>query len=107
MFLTYDEENIQRIIKIYQDIKDCLIRNGNADLTLITKILLGVFGFVPAFDNYFCNTFRVISNRQCGFRNVSAKSLNFIKKFYEANQQTIDRLSEILLQLTFETEKKQ
>ena len=51
----YDEQNIQKIIKIYKNIKDRLIPNGNADLTLTTKILLGVFGFVPAFDNYFCN----------------------------------------------------
>jgi hypothetical protein len=103
---NYDEKNIQRIIKIYKDIKNRLILNGNADLTLVTKILLGVFGFVPAFDNYFCNTFRVISNRQCGFRTVSAKSLTFIRRFYEANQQTIDRLSEQTFTTDFETEKK-
>jgi hypothetical protein len=103
---NYDEENIQRIIKIYKDIKDRLILNGNSDLTLITKILLGVFGFVPAFDNYFCNTFRVISNGQCGFRNVSAKSLTFIKRFYEANQHTIDKLSKQTFTTDFETEKK-
>jgi hypothetical protein len=103
---NYDEKNIQTIIKIYKDIKDRLILNGNADLTLITKILLGVFGFVPAFDNYFCNTFRVISNGQCGFRNVSPKSLIFIKRFYEANQQTIDKLSKQAFTTDFETGNK-
>jgi hypothetical protein len=103
---NYDEKNIQTIIKIYKDIKDRLILNGNADLTLITKILLGVLGFVPAFDNYFCNTFRVISNGQCGFRNVSSKSLIFIKRFYEANQQTIDKLSRKTFTTDFETGNK-
>lgn len=90
---SYDKNNIQTIIKIYEDIKALLIVNGNADLTLITKIQLGVFGFIPAFDTYFCNTFRVISNGQCGFRKVNEKSLTLIKTFYEANRATIDNLS--------------
>jgi len=90
---NYNENNIQIIIEIYQEIKKRLILNGNTDLTLITKILLGVFGFIPAFDNYFCNSFRAISNGQCGFRSVNVKSLSFIKAFYVSNQATIDRLS--------------
>ena len=90
---NYNEKNIETIIGIYKDIKKHLILNGNSDLTLITKILLGVFGFIPAFDNYFGNSFRAISNGQCGFRKVNVKSLTFIKTFYESNKSTIDRLS--------------
>ena len=90
---NYNEKNIETIIGIYKDIKKHLILNGNSDLTLITKILLGVFGFIPAFDNYFGNSFRAISNGQCGFRKVNVKSLTFIKTFYESNKATIDRLS--------------
>ena len=89
----YDYGNIQTIIKIYEEISKRLIVNYNADLTLITKILLGVFGFIPAFDNFFCSSFRNISNGQCGFRIVNIKSLTFIKKFYESNKNIIDRLS--------------
>jgi len=90
---NYDQKNIQTIITIYKEIKALLVTNGNADLTLITKIQLGVFGFIPAFDTYFCNTFRVISNGQCGFRKVNEKSLTLIKTFYEANKASIDNLS--------------
>lgn len=90
---NYDETNVKTIIKIYEDIKNHLILNSNSDLTLITKILLGIFGFIPAFDNYFCNTFRVISDGQCGFRKVNVKALTFIKTFYDANKTTIDKLS--------------
>jgi hypothetical protein len=90
---NYDDHNIQAIIRIYQEITKRLIYNNNADLTLITKILLGVFGFIPAFDNYFCNTFRDIYKGRCGFRKVNVKSLSFIKAFYEANKTIIDRLS--------------
>lgn len=103
---NYDENNIDIIIKIYTDIKALLIFNGNADLTLITKIQLGVFGFIPAFDTYFCDTFRVISNGQCGFRKVNEKSLTIIKSFYEANKASIDKLSEETFTTEFLTGQK-
>ncbi len=103
---NYDKENIQKILELYNEIKSFLIKDNNADLTLITKILLGVFGIVPAFDNYFCNTFRDISMGQCGFRNVSIKSLTFIKDFYDANQETIDKLAAETFTKDFETEQK-
>src|SRR5258706_9196587 len=90
---NYTDENIQTIIELYNEIKGCLIDNGNADLVLITKILLGVFGFVPAFDRYFTDAFRDISGGKCGFRRVNRNSLTVIKDFYEANRITIDRLS--------------
>jgi len=54
---NYDVNNIQIIIKIYQKIKKQLILNGNRDLTLITKILLGVFGFIPAIDRLSAQTY--------------------------------------------------
>lgn len=103
---NYDENNILTIIKIYNDIKTRLINNNNSDLTLITKILLGVFGFIPAFDNYFCNSFRAISGGQCGFRKVNVKSLTLIKTFYESNKTTIDRLSAETFTTDFMTGQK-
>ena len=103
---NYTDQNIQTIITIYKEIKDRLIINGNADLTLITKILLGVFGFVPAFDNYFSNAFREIANGQCGFRKVNTKSLTCIKKFYEANKRSIDDLSKQTFTTDFATGQK-
>ncbi len=103
---NYDENNILTIIKIYNGIKTRLINKDNSDLTLITKILLGVFGFIPAFDNYFCNSFRAISGGQCGFRKVNVKSLSFIKTFYESNKTTIDRLSAETFTTDFMTGQK-
>ena len=89
----YDNRTIKKIIQIYNDLKSILILNGNADLTLITKILLGVFGSIPAFDNYFCGTFRNIYNGKCGFRRVNENSLNRIKDFYDNNKEIIDKLA--------------
>ena len=103
---NYDERNIQTILKIYHDISLCLISKNNAHLTLISKILLGVFGFIPAFDNYFCNSFRDIFGQECSFRVVNEKSLNYINKFYEANRQTIDKLSKETFTTDFTTGQK-
>jgi len=102
----YTEDNTEQIIEIYHEIKDRLIDDGKAHRTLITKVLLGVFGFVPAFDDYFCETFRELSGDQCRFRSVNRKSLGMIKDFYEANRSKIDRLSAQTLTTDFITGKK-
>jgi hypothetical protein len=91
---NYSDKNIKTILEIYASIKERLIINGNSDLTLITKILLGVFGFIPAYDQYFCNTFRhIFKEKKCGFRTVNLKSLTCIKEFYMNNKKIIDNLS--------------
>jgi len=102
----YDEKNVETILGIYNGIKKHLILDGNSDLTLITKVLLGVFGFIPAFDNFFRNSFREISGRQCGFRRVNVKSLAFIKTFYELNRTAIDSLSSETFTRDFTTGQK-
>ena len=39
---NYSDENIEKIIEIYSEMKKCLIKNGNSHRTLITKIMMGV-----------------------------------------------------------------
>lgn len=102
----YSDGNIQTIIRIYKDIKKNLIQKDNTDLTLITKVLLGVFGFIPAFDSYFCDSFRMISEGSCGFRRVNEKSMNFIRNFYNTNQDVIDKLSSETFTTDFHTGEK-
>ena len=102
----YDDKNIEIIIIIYKEIKKQLIPNGNTDLTLITKVLLGVFGFIPAFDKKFCDTFRLIFDGQCGFRRVNKVSLGFIQNFYQENKSSIDNLSDNTFTTDFLSGKK-
>jgi hypothetical protein len=101
----YDGANIERILKIYGEVKECVIDDGHRGITLVTKILLGVFAFVPAFDKYFCNTFGEIFD-DCGFRSVNEKSLNCIKSFYDNNKSVVDELSKNYKTLDFETGNK-
>jgi len=102
----YNDKNIKLITDIYNEIKKRLIPNGNADLILVTKVLLGVFGFIPAFDTYFCDTFRNLFHGQCGFRSVNKVSLSFIHNFYQENKSQIDNLSNITFTTEFISGKK-
>jgi len=98
---NYSAENISIILDIYENIKESIVPYGKTHLTLVTKIMLGVFGFIPAFDDNFCNTFRYIFGRQCRFRSFNEKSLLCLKEFYEENNEVIDRLSNELGTIDF------
>lgn len=103
---SYTDENIQILLKVYNEIKGVLIDDKKSDLVLTTKLMLGVFGNVPAFDNYFTQTFRHIYRGRCAFRTFSMESLKCISSFYRANSMTIDANSERTFTTAFLTGKK-
>lgn len=103
---SYSDKNIELIIEIYNKTKELIIEENERDLTLITKILLGVFGFIPAFDQYFRNTFKTNYKEECGFTAVNKKSLGLIKKFYEENKESINHLCDNTYTIDFLTGEK-
>jgi hypothetical protein len=103
---NYTEENVQQIIEIYHGIRGRLVTEGKTHKTLVTKVLLGVFGFVPAFDDYFTSTFREISGEICRFRSVNKNSLKVIRDFYEANRTQIDKWAVRTFTTDFVTEER-
>jgi len=103
---NYTDENVKIILEIYRNVKALLVENGCSDLTLVTKVQLGVFGFIPAFDDYFCKTFRGLADGACGFRKVNLKSLTQIRIFYETNRTVIDDIAENTFTFDFTTELK-
>ena len=82
---NYSEDTIERLIKCSNDIKKILSDNGKYKVsdTLVTKIMLGVFGNVPAFDAYF--------KTGSGLGTFNKKSLMSIHDFY-----TKDSYSELV-----------
>ena len=82
---NYNYETNCKIIEIYNRTKEIIILENNTHLTLVTKILLGVFGFIPAYDQYFCKTFNELFKGKCGFSVVNHNSLNCLKEFYDKN----------------------
>lgn len=80
-------EKVEIILKIYQVIFDKISDGENKPTkTLITKIILGVFGILPAFDSFFCKTFEFSNSK------VTQKNLIKIYDFYLENKQVIDEL---------------
>jgi len=79
----YTDDNIEKLIKCGERIEKELDvhETKKATDTLVTKIMLGVFGNVPAFDNYF----RLGS----GLGKFNKHSLSQIKAFYETNSEII------------------
>ena len=80
----YSDASINRLIDCKNQIKGILSCKGKYKVsdTLITKIMLGVFGNVPAFDNYF----KIGS----GLNTFNKKSLIEINNFYKNYSKIID-----------------
>ena len=79
---NYNDENISILLDCKQQIINSLGEKNNPSDTLITKIMLGVFANVPAFDTYFRKSLKVHS--------FNKKSLLKIKDFYEDNKSVFD-----------------
>ena len=78
----YTDYNIALLIQCSNSIADKLGKTNNPTDTLITKIMLGIFGNVPAFDNNFRKGFHCHS--------FGEKNLKMIKNFYNEHNTQID-----------------
>ncbi len=61
--------------------------------TLVTKIMLGVFGCIPAYDRYFIESFKSEGTGFCSPK-LSPKSIECISDFYTTHKTEIDNLIE-------------
>lgn len=102
-----DEKCRQQIIDLYNSIKQALTEGSshvdcqNNPITpfeypsraLITKIMMGVFGIIPAFDTFFSGLFGSLYPQK-GFHsgNFSHKCLLAIYDFYLQNKEQLDSI---------------
>jgi hypothetical protein len=55
-----ENDNLNILLECYEDIKDCLKEDKYIPSnTLITKVMLGVWANIPAFDDNFCKSFKM------------------------------------------------
>jgi hypothetical protein len=78
----YNEENITILLDCKKKIINALGEENKSSDILVTKIMLGVFSNIPAFDRYFRKSMKVYS--------VNKSSLFKIKGFYLENKETFD-----------------
>lgn len=93
--------NIDKITKEYGKIENILEKiKVSPTVTLVTKIMLGVYACVPAYDSYFTETFRGIYGneddykKKCSFWTFDAMSLQCIADFYEKHKVEVDKFYE-------------
>lgn len=56
---NYNDENIEKLLEEYHELEEILnAMDVKPTLTLVTKIMLGVYGNIPAYDTYFTEAFR-------------------------------------------------
>jgi len=79
----YTTENIRLILDFGDTISKTLNFGNGPSHTLTTKIMLGVFGNVPAFDSYFTKGFRV--------NKFGKPALEKIAEFYRVNEPLIEK----------------
>jgi hypothetical protein len=91
---VYTEKNISSLIELRDRLATALTTRAALDgavraptNALVTKVMLGVFGSVPAFDTYFVRGFRTVATRRVSF---SHRSLEAVGNFYEHNSAAID-----------------
>jgi hypothetical protein len=88
-------DGMEKIVVEYNEILEILSKNviKNPTRTLVTKIMLGVFGVVPAFDSYFTETFNDIYPG-FGFpfynKKLTKEQLQCILDFYKENKDVIE-----------------
>ncbi|MDD4287235.1 MAG: hypothetical protein PHN33_02685 [Candidatus Peribacteraceae bacterium] len=93
---SYTNESISILLNAKEAICEALGCDNAVSDTLVTKVMLGIFGNIPAFDQFFCRGFGVgVVNRNSLFR---------IRELYERNTDVLNGVS--INTLDFQTGKE-
>lgn len=95
---TYTEENIKVLLDCKREIISYLGNGKTPTDTLVSKIMLGIFANVPAFDTFFRNGLKTHS--------FGRKSLKYINEFYNENYEVIDKYHNQIFTFDFNTGKE-
>jgi hypothetical protein len=85
---NYDERRINELIE-FKNALSRLVPGGRSG-TLTSKIMLGVFGCVPAFDRFFCEGFDVSGFRRGALHEVYNYYVQHQKMIESCRKKTID-----------------
>ena len=79
--------------EIRREVRSSALKN-NLSETLITKILMGTLGCVPAYDRYFVKGIR---SQKIASGTYNIKSILQLVDFYEKNIEQLDSVQKVLL----------
>lgn len=75
-------------------LKDALLPDGGSSTTLVSKVMMGVWGCLPSYDTYFIKTISALAGEQRipGLRGVSHESLSFLHDIWQAHEEEIEEV---------------
>lgn len=79
---SYTPENIELLLECRNSIIDSFSEDVKVSESIVTRIMLGVFGNIPVFDQHFRNSMKM--------KKVSRRSLMKLQEFYEENKSSLD-----------------
>ena len=79
---SYTPENIELLLECRNSIVDSFSEDFKVSESIVTRVMLGVFGNIPVFDQYFKNSMKM--------KKVSRRSLMKLWEFYEENKSSLD-----------------
>lgn len=79
----------------WTDLRTALLPEGGSSLTLVSKVMMGVWGCIPSFDSYFKSTFKRLSENRsesAAWNRVDLGTLALLHSFYARHKQEIERI---------------
>lgn len=97
-YYNLDLNKYEELIALYKGIEKCLEQNNKdkrkkPTATAVTKVMLAIYGCVPAFDSRFCKYFK-----ESGFTGrFNESNLRIVNQFYCDNKSELNNLTKRLL----------
>ncbi|MDQ4500759.1 hypothetical protein [Sinomonas sp. ASV322] len=104
-----DDAADEHLSKAWKDLEKALLPEGGRPLTLISKVMLGVWGCLPSYDTYFVDTFQSLAGDKVdkrAFALGNRRSRSLLAGFYTEHAQEIDDLASQLRTLDMATGKE-
>ena len=92
---SYTDDNIGMLLDAAEAIRNALGKQHRASDTLVTKIMLGIYGNVPAFDTFF--------RTGLGVGTLNSKNLKRVAEFYGCHKAVIDEYANSICTFDFHT----
>ncbi len=79
----------------WADLSSALLPEGGQSLTLVSKVMMGVWGCVPSFDTFFRRTFKALGETAAehrAFNRVGVDALRYLSDVYDQHTEEVETL---------------
>lgn len=88
-----DQKRCAQYETVWADLRTALLPDGGRSLTLISKVMMGVWGCIPSFDSYFVSTYRALStsrSERAAWGRANADALRMLHTVYDTHRNEIE-----------------